>query len=117
MNTVLLLPLDERPCNFDFPGKIFDGQGMRLLRPERLGKKKTPADGEEVARFLVENAPQATAAVLSLDTLLYGGLIPSRLHHLPEEVLEQRFQVLEKMKEANPAIRLFAYQCIMRCPT
>lgn len=117
MKHILLLPLDERPCNFDFPSKIFDGERYTILRPERLGQKKTPADPEEIRSFLLSNIEKADAAVISMDTLLYGGLIPSRLHMLDEETALERLMLLKTLREKNPRVKLYAFHCIMRCPT
>ena len=78
MKNIILLPLDERPCNFDFPSKIFNGEKYTIIRPEHLGQKKTPASYEFIRDFLLANIEKADAAVISIDTLLYGGLIPSR---------------------------------------
>ncbi len=117
MKNIILLPLDERPCNFDFPSKIFDGEKYTILRPARLGRKKTPADPVEVRDFLLSNIEKADAAVISIDTLLYGGLIPSRLHTLDQETAEERLLLLRTLREKNPNIKLYAFHCIMRCPT
>ena len=87
-----------------------------VLRPEKLGQKKTPASFEEIRGFLLENIQKANAAVISVDTLLYGGLIPSRLHRLSEETVHERLMLLKTLRELNPDIKLYAFQCIMRCP-
>ena len=116
MKNIILLPLDERPCNFDFPSKIFNGEKYTILRPARLGQKKTPASYEEIRTFLLENIEKADAAVISVDTLLYGGLIPSRLHKLSEETVLERLMLLKELRARNPEIKLYAFQCIMRCP-
>ncbi len=49
--------------------------------------------------------------------LLYGGLIPSRLHHLDHAEAVRRFDVLRKMRMAKPALKIYAFQCIMRAPS
>lgn len=117
MRNIILLPLDERPCNFEFPGKIFNGEKYTIMQPDHLGQKKTPASYEEIRSFLLENISHADAAVISIDTLLYGGLIPSRLHTLSEETVEERLMLLKTLREKNPAVKLYAFHCIMRCPT
>lgn len=117
MKNIILLPLDERPCNFDFPSKIFNGEKYTILRPARLGQKKTPADYAEIRDFLLSNIEKADAAVLSIDTLLYGGLIPSRLHTLGEDEALERLMLLKTLREKNPSVKLYAFHCIMRCPT
>ena len=116
MKNIILLPLDERPCNFDFPSKIFNGEKYTIIRPEHLGQKKTPASYEFIRDFLLANIEKADAAVISIDTLLYGGLIPSRLHHLSEETVLERLMLLKELREKNPQVKLYAFQCIMRCP-
>ena len=55
MKNIILLPLDERPCNFDFPSKIFNGEKCTIIRPEHLGQKKTPASYEFIRNLLLAN--------------------------------------------------------------
>lgn len=114
---VLYLPLDERPCNYAFAHQIACETPVELLEPEKqlLGEKKKPADFDGLREFLLENA-QADACVLSLDMLLYGGIVPSRLHDLTEDALRQRLEVLRQMKQKNPTLKLFGFSLIMRCP-
>lgn len=116
---VLLLPLDERPCNRVFPQMVAaSNEDLELVEPPRdvLGDKKRPADVGAIAAFLADEAESCDAAVLSLDMLLYGGLIPSRLHHLTRAELEGRLDAVRALKRANPALTIYAFQCIMRCP-
>ena len=113
---VVLLPLDERPCNFEFPKALYKGSELSIVRPEELGDKKNPADLDKVADFLVRECADADYAVLAMDTLLYGGLIPSRLHRCTDEEVTGRLELLKKIKKDNPALKIFAFQCIMRCP-
>lgn len=60
MKNIILLPLDERPCNFDFPSKIFNGEKYTIIRPEHLGQKKTPASYEFIRDFLLEISKRQT---------------------------------------------------------
>ena len=86
-----MLPLDERPCNYLYPKMLFEGNpDYELLMPprEKLGVKKRAARFEDIRAFLLENAKGADIAVLSIDMLLYGGLLPGRIHtHKKEELL------------------------------
>lgn len=117
MKKILFLPLDERPCNAKFPTALFDGAAMRVICPPALGDKKTPADAAAIETFLRRECPDADGLVISIDTLLYGGLIPSRLHHLPQEELRRRLCLLRTLHTANPSMRILAFHCVMRCPT
>ncbi|MBE6925640.1 MAG: DUF4127 family protein [Ruminococcaceae bacterium] len=115
---IVYLPLDERPCNYHFAGRIAEGSGVQVLKPSMqvLGDKKQPADFDGIKEFLLSNAPDADSYVLSLDMLLYGGIVPSRLHHLSEDALCQRLSVVARIKEINPKAKIYAFALIMRCP-
>lgn len=116
MKKVVLLPLDERPCNYRFPYDLFHGEELSVIRPRKLGNKKTSACADEVEAFLLRECKDADALVLSVDTLLYGGLIPSRLHNLSMEEATRRLSVIRRLKEENPDLILYAFEVIMRCP-
>lgn len=116
---IVYIPLDERPCNYAFAGQIARGTPIQLVVPEMemLGVKKNPANVEEITFFLKKQCLDADACVLSLDMLLYGGIIPSRLHHLSEDELMGRLDLVRELKQKNPALKIFAFALIMRCPS
>ena len=119
MRKIVYLPLDERPCNYDFPYFALEhSDSVSVVRPplELMGKKKTPADSDALADFIVRECRDADYLILALDTLLYGGIIPSRLHHLDTELLKERLSALRKIRLANPKVRISAFSLIMRCP-
>ena len=115
---VVYIPLDERPCNYNFASRIATDSGVSLIRPDRevLGNKKEPANYELLESFMLDHAAEADSYIVSLDMLLYGGIVPSRLHHLGEDELTDRLQVLERIKEINPGVKIYAFALIMRCP-
>lgn len=67
-----------------FPERLFLNEDFNIVRPETLGNKKLPADLDKLASFLRKECKDADGLILSVDTLLYGGLIPSRIHHETE---------------------------------
>lgn len=116
----ILIPLDERPCNMLFPQMIADTQEkISLITPptEMLGNKKVPADTTLLCEFLEEQAKTCDNIIVSIDMLLYGGLIPSRLHHLKAEDVLSRLDILQRIKRTYPHIKIFAFHCIMRAPS
>lgn len=120
MKRIVYLPLDERPCNRLFPQMmaVTCGEVELIVPPEDiLGRKKTPADVEKLWAFLEERAGESDCAVLSAEMLFFGGLLPSRLHHLPEERLGGLTERLAALKRRNPALRLYLFQLIMRTPS
>lgn len=115
---IVMLPLDERPCNFDYPGMMPKTDYELVLPPrELMGRKKAPGDTDAIARWLLDNAHDADAMVLSLDTLIYGGIVPSRLHHWDEAQLLRRADLLAELRKRNPTMKLYAFGLIMRCPS
>lgn len=117
MNKVVYVSLDERPCNYDFPVQIFDSENFTIERvpKELLGYKKKPANIDGIHEWLERAVKDAYGLVISLDTLAYGGIIPSRLHLESLETLTDRINFLCKIKEANPNLKIYAFQLIMRC--
>ena len=113
---IVLLPLDERPCNALFPGKLLAGSGVQVAVPQALGDKKHPADVDGLIDFLNAQCADADGLILSMDMLLYGGLLPSRLHSLDDNVIARRLETVRALKRRNPALVIYAFQCIMRCP-
>ncbi|MFI3201256.1 MAG: DUF4127 family protein [Eubacteriales bacterium] len=116
MKRIVLLPLDERPCNFRFPKELFDNDEFQICRPNVLGDKKTPANVEDIQSFMEREVMEADGMVIAMDTLLYGGLIPSRLHQLSEEEVCRRMDIIRNLRKKNPKLKIFAFLCIMRCP-
>jgi hypothetical protein len=118
--TVLYLPLDERPCNFTYPQAIANLQNtLQLFVPPRslLGRKKKPADCDRLWEWVEANISRCQGAILSLEMLVYGGLLPSRLHQDSLEVLRDRIARISTLKEKQPDLKILASNLIMRSPT
>lgn len=118
MPKIVLLPLDERPCNLRYPKQIFAGGPLHVVVPDDaiLGQKKKPAVLSKLDAFLLHETQDAHGLVISMDMLLYGGLVPSRLHHQTKDDLLARFDVLRQVKKNNPSLIIYAFDLIMRCP-
>ena len=119
MLKILFLPLDERPCNYRFPAMMCkDCSGVELLMPPRemLGYKKQPADTDALMQWLLQNAENCDAAVISVDMLLFGGIVPSRLHHWTKEECLAKMNVLRKLRQTSPKLKIYAFSLILRAP-
>lgn len=115
---IVMLPLDERPCNFDYPGMMPKTCFDLVLPPkEIMGQKKIPGETGKIAQWLLDNVDDADAMVLALDTLIYGGIVPSRLHHTPEAELLRQADLLKELRRRNPTMKLYVFGLIMRCPS
>lgn len=116
---ILFIPLDERPCNFKYPQYMAQTSNLKLVTPpmDILSKKKEAANRDALWDFIYDNIASVDSAILSIDMLAYGGLIPSRIHTLNSEEFKQFITKMRGLKKANPDVKIYAYPCIMRCPS
>ena len=118
MSKIVFIPLDERPCNYIYPDYIGRMSGLELSMPpkEILGDFKKEADVEAVWEWTKGQVKGASHLVVSMDMLLYGGIVPSRLHHLPQAVCAERLERLKEIKKLEPGIQIYGFQLITRAP-
>lgn len=115
--TVLYVPLDNRPVCLAYAQQTMEAAGCKIvLPPEKyIANNSRSGDPDGLWDWLQTKAPKADAAVISTDSLLYGGLVASRTHHITKEQLSQRLQRLYALKTTLP-IKLYAFSTIMRTP-
>lgn len=118
MNKIIYLPLDERPCNYIYPQFISRAADIQLVCPPKqlLGSFKAPARVDELWQWLFENAENASHIILSSDLMLYGGIVPSRLHHLSLEECKLRLEKIKQLKKSFINTKLYVFGLITRCP-
>lgn len=115
---IVMLPLDERPCNYYYPEIMPKGDIELILPPsDIMGDKKVAGKVDEIKAWLYRSVEGADALIVSLDTLIYGGIVPSRLHHDSAETLIGRADVIKDIKNKYPSIKIYAFELIMRCPS
>ena len=109
---ILFIPHDNRPVSSQQPAEVVSQLGYEIISPpiEFLTQP------DELWAWFYENAPFSDAAVVSSDALLYGGLIPSRSHEIPEEVLNSRVENFKTLREKNPNLNLYLFGSLMRTP-
>lgn len=119
MLKIVLLPLDERPCNYNFPNKLYNSDFVKVVMPDRaiLGDKKQCANSVAIEQFLLKECQDAHYLIVSSEMLLYGGLVPSRLHHLDDKTVSHRQSILQTIKHINNNIKIYLFSLIMRCPS
>lgn len=117
---VIYVPLDERPCNLQYPIDIAKtNDEIEIVRPklEQLGNKKKAANIVGINQFLKQECEDNVIIICSIDMLVYGGLIPSRLHQEEQIILEKRLEILEQLKADYTNIKIYAFTSIMRTPS
>lgn len=84
---IAFIPLDSRPAHWQFPQRLAAIAGVELVMPPRgeLGTLHGAADGLRLAQWLSnavtgkDGGSGCEAAVFAWDTLIYGGLVQSRM--------------------------------------
>ena len=115
---ILFVPHDDRPVSFQQTAEVIEQAGYEILTPPKklLGLDGANSHPDELWRWLEKNAPNADAAVIASDSMLYGGLIPSRKHEIPAEILAARVERFKNLREKNPALKLYVFGSLMRTP-
>lgn len=115
--TFIYIPLDNRPVTYSYPVQNLQAAGYEVLTPpeEYLASADRSGNPDKLWQWLVENAPDADAAVISSDALIYGGLVASRTHFFDETTLQARVHRLELLREKLP-MPLYVYSTLMRTP-
>ena len=100
MTRIAVLPMDDRPVNYDYPRYLARAAGLEILLPPRvwLGNPWRTSRHADLVGWLVQTAPQADAMVVAIDTLAYGGLIPSRTSAESTVDVLVRLEVLRRLK-------------------
>ncbi len=112
---IAFLPIDNRPVCHQLPQMIVDiNPEIEFFIPniDLLGDLTKTANIDGLFAWL-ESLPKVDALILSLDTIAYGGLIPSRRS---PETFEQIKKRIEKLRKCiiNLGAKTYAFSSIMR---
>lgn len=115
--TILYIPLDNRPVNAAYVEQTMHAAGCKVVMPQEklLPSNIANANPDTLWDWLLQKAPKADAAVISTDSLIYGGLVASRTHNIPLATLQKRVERLNDLERALP-INMYAFSTIMRTP-
>jgi hypothetical protein len=116
MNKVIIIPMDDRTCTYNFPKQFCSMYGYKALMPDRndMGNLSKEADINSIYKLIEHEAKEAKALIIASDTLAYGGLITSRRTSVSFEQIIKNLEVLKKVKELNPELKIYVCSSIMR---
>ena len=112
---ISLLPIDNRPVCYNLVKDITSiDNSIELFLPNRelLGDLTKQANVEALFDWL-KSLEDIDCIILSLDTLIYGGLIPSRRSKDTFEIINERLNTLKQILETKMA-KVYAFSSIMR---
>ena len=110
---IAFIPIDNRPVCYTLPEQICAmNNNINLFMPERrmLGGLTKIADVDGIFDWF-KNLRDIDAVVMCLDTIAYGGLIPSRRSNDTFEQIKKR---VERFKNLLDGKKVYAFSSIMR---
>jgi len=112
---IALLPLDDRPCNTRFPAQIaaIGADALTLPDPSTLGRFNVPGNFNALQNWLDE-LPEVSALIVSIDMLAYGGLVASRKTTTELPVALERLEILRAWRAKHPHVPVYAFNVLMR---
>ena len=116
---ICFVPIDNRPVCYNLAKDITAiDESIELFIPPRefLGDLTKNAQVNEILDWL-EKLPACDVMVLSLDTIAYGGLIPSRRGVNEKGVQENFSDIKNRVERLKPLLKnkkVYAFSSIMR---
>jgi len=115
---IALLPLDERPVNLLLPQDVARVAGVALDVPpsEMLPSYRESGNTEALGQWLKERAadPATVQLLVSVDMLVYGGLIPGRTSQDSVCEVLARLDILREIRRTRPELGIYAVSLVMR---
>ncbi|MFC4025090.1 DUF4127 family protein [Oceanobacillus longus] len=111
-----LIPVDARPVTYDLPKDLAQLADWELITPPKaaLGFLKKAADFSALFQWMKDTAAMVEGFVVSIDMILYGGLVPSRINSDSETIIKERLERFLKIKQEYPHIQIMAFSSTMR---
>jgi hypothetical protein len=113
---ILLVPLDGRPPCKQFVIDSGAIAGFNVTTPpgELQDYYSAPGDTAGMRKWLQENIPQNQAALISIDQLLYGGLLAAREKEATPAQQDDLVNFLRQLHADNPTVPLLAFSILPR---
>jgi hypothetical protein len=116
--TLGYVPMDDRPVNLEYVQTTVQAAGEQMVTPPTaiIAGREHAGSPDQLWNWVFEHASTCDAMALSTDSLIYGGLVPSRTHFLTETELKARVEKFKTLKQQYPGLRLYLFGTIMRTP-
>ena len=113
---ILLVPLDGRPpCKqFVIDSGAIAGFNVTTPPSELQDYYSAPGDTAGMRKWLQENTPNNQAVFISIDQLLYGGLLAAREKEATPAQQDDLVNFLRQLHADNPAVPLLAFSILPR---
>jgi len=111
---ICVLPLDSRPCSYDFVEILAKIKGVECMLPplDIMDSFRRPSDFSKISHWL--STVDCDTLIVPIDQLLYGSLLASRQSGVTLQEALERLKTLENLKHEKPNLRIFASNVLMR---
>ena len=115
--TILYVPQDNRPVDFAYTVRTAQDAGYTVITPpvQYLSGSSFQGSPDKLIRWVQDHAGSADAMVLSIDSLVYGGLVDSRKHNLDMDTLTRRLSEVEELHKTHN-VPIYVFSTVMRSP-
>ncbi|WP_073093052.1 DUF4127 family protein [Selenomonas ruminantium] len=115
---ILYIPHDNRPISDKQTAEVAERLGYEVVVPpdDLLGNRENLGYPGALWDWLTINAPEAKAAVISADSMLYGSLVGSRKHEYNQDEVLERVHKFSEFRQKNQKLPLYVFSSIMRTP-
>ncbi len=115
---IIYISHDNRPISAFQTVETVRCAGYKVKIPPDylLGNNSSSGDPDGLYKWLLKNASDSTAAIISTDALLYGSLVESRKHNFSHKLLKERVERFKTIHEKYPKLKLYVFSSIMRTP-
>ena len=113
---ILLIPLDSRPPCTSFVTNLAKIAQIEIISPpeDLLDNYKIPGNQKALRAWLKENIKYADTAILSIDMLVHGGLMASRLSEGTDDDINETIYLLQEIHHDYKNINLYAFNILPR---
>lgn len=114
-NKILYLPLDDRPCVYDFTLKTAKNAGFDLIVPDKkiLGSFLTQGNYFKIRDWLKQNIKKTHTALIYADSFVFTNLISSRSYLIDVKETIKRFNELKEILNTSNAV-IYLYSILLR---
>lgn len=116
MKKILLVPLDGRPPCRQFVMDAGSIASYEVIAPpsEIQDYYSLPGDTAALRKWMEENIDGSHALILSIDQLLYGGLLAAREKDASPEEVASMLAFLQRLHAEHPEIPIYAFSILPR---
>jgi hypothetical protein len=119
MKQIVIIPIDNRPVTYVYPQLVARIAGIEALVPPRelMGSLSNNTRTDELVDWIVKTLKekQPQAMLLCADSIIYGGLIPSRRMEATAPALIERTKIFSQFKKLNKKLQnVLVQSSIMR---